>query len=105
MKLWHDNEKFINQPKEYKKVGMVSMNFPSNSGDLNPIETVWAKLRRDLAVKEFEDLKVGRVISKKAFKQRVSQLLASYSTQGLRRYVRFFVRRFSAQTTNETNQN
>ena len=47
--------------------------------DLSPIETVWAKLRKDLAAREFEDLKIGRVISKTAFKQRVAQLLASYS--------------------------
>ena len=45
-----------------------------NSGDLNPIETAWAELRKDLAEREFEDLKTGKVISKTAFKQRVSQL-------------------------------
>jgi len=82
LKLWHDNEKFLQQPKEYKKAGLVSMNFPPNSGDLNPIETVWAKLRKDLAAREFEDLKVDKVISITAFKQRVSQLLTSYSTAG-----------------------
>ena len=80
--MWHDNEKFIQQPKEYKKAGLTSMNFPPNSGDLNPIETVWAKLRKDLAAREFEDLKTGRVISKTAFKQRVAQLLTSYATPG-----------------------
>ena len=58
------------------------MNFPPNSGDLNPIETVWAKLRKDLGAREFEDLKSGRVISKTAFKQRVAQLLTSYSLPG-----------------------
>ena len=31
----------------------------TNSGDLNPIETVWARLRRDLAVREMADLKAG----------------------------------------------
>ena len=82
LKIWHDNEKFLQQPKEYKKAGLVSINFPPNSGDMNPIETVWAKLRRDLAAREFEDLKAGRVISIVAFKQKVSQLLTSYSTKG-----------------------
>lgn len=82
LKLWHDNEKFLQQPKEYKKAGLVSINFPPNSGDLNPIETVWAKLRKDLAAREFEDLKADKVISIVAFKQRVSQLLTSYSTAG-----------------------
>ena len=80
--MWHDNEKFLQLPKEYKKAGLTSVNFPPNSGDLNPIETVWAKLREDLAVREFEDLKCDKVISKTAFKQRVAQLLTSYSIPG-----------------------
>ena len=82
LKMWHDNEKFIQQPKEYKKAGLVSINFPPNSGDLNPIETVWAKLRKDLAAREFEDLKARKLISTTSFKKRVAQLLASYSTPG-----------------------
>ena len=64
--------------KEYKKAGLVSINFPPNSGDLNPIETVWAKLRKDLAAREFEDLRLGKMISTTVFKQRVSQLSHSY---------------------------
>ena len=80
--MWHDNEKFLQQPQAYKKAGLTSMNFPPNSGDLNPIETVWAKLRADLAVREFEDLRCDKIISKTAFKQRVSQLLTSYSMAG-----------------------
>ena len=82
LKMWHDNEKFLQQPKEYKKAGLVSINFPPNNGDLNPIETVWAKLRKDLAAREFEDLRLGKMISTTVFKQRVSQLLHSYSMAG-----------------------
>ena len=80
--MWHDNEKFIQAPKEYKKAGLTSINFPPNSGDLNPIETVWAELRKDLAVREFEDLKAGKVISVTAFQQRVAQNLIPYSIPG-----------------------
>ena len=69
-------------PKEYRRAGLTSISFPPNSGDLNPIETVWAKLRGDLAVREFEDLRCDKIISKTAFKQRVSQLLTSYSLAG-----------------------
>ena len=82
LKTRHDNERLLQQPKEYKKAGLVSINFPPNSGDLNPIETVWAKLRKDLAAREFEDLRLGKVISTTVFKQRVSQLLHSYSMAG-----------------------
>ena len=77
--LWHDNETFLNQPDVYKKHGMTSVKFPPNSGDLNPIETVWARLRRDLAVQEMADLQTGRSLSTCQYKRRASLLLASYS--------------------------
>ena len=80
--MWHDNEKFTQAPKEYKKVGLTSINFPPNSGDLNPIETAWAELRKDLAVREFEAWKAGKLISVTAFTQRMSQFLTSYSIPG-----------------------
>ena len=80
--MWHDNEKFIQAPMEYKKAGVVSVNFPPNSGDLAPIETVCAELRKDFAIREFEDLKMNKLISVTTFKQRVSQILTSYSTKG-----------------------
>ena len=70
LKMRHDNEGSIQQGEAYRKAGLISMNFFPNSGDLNPIETVWAQLRKDIAVREFEDLKHGRVVSKTAFEQR-----------------------------------
>ena len=79
VKVWHDNEGFLLVPSEYKRLGLQSMRFPPNSGDLNPIETVWARLRYDLAAREREDLKEGRELSSQQFKQRVSQLLTAYS--------------------------
>ena len=53
-----------------------------NSGGLNPIETIWAKLRKDLASREFEDLKADRVISKATFKSRAAKFLTSYGIAG-----------------------
>ena len=81
-KVWHDNEPVIVQPQKYKKAGLTSMLFPVNSGDLNPIETVWARLRKDMAELEFEDLKNDKIISVASFKKRVAQLLRSYSMPG-----------------------
>ena len=81
--MWHDNEPFLKQPEKYKKTGLTSMLFPPNSGDLNPIETVWARLRKDLALLEFEDLKNDKVIAVASFKKRVAQLLRSYSIPGI----------------------
>ena len=78
-KVWHDNEKFLIQPAMYKASGLQSVRFPPNSGDLNPVETVWAWLRKDLARREQEDFIAGRVISVSQFRQRAAQILNSYS--------------------------
>ena len=78
-KIWHDNEGFLLNPPIYRKNGMQSVRFPPCSGDLNPIETVWARLRMDLGVREMEDLHLGRHISVTQYRQRVGQLLTSYS--------------------------
>ena len=61
------------------RAGLQSVRFPPNSGDLNPIETVWARLRHDLSTRERGDLTAGRTLSTGQFKLRVSQLLTSYS--------------------------
>ena len=77
-KVWHDNEKFLLCPATYRRSGLDMVCFPPNSGDLNPIETVWAWLRRDLAAREQEDLAARRVLTVAKFKQRAAQLLNSY---------------------------
>ena len=76
--VWHDGEKFLQQPDLYRKHGLTLVRFPPNSGDLNPIETVWAWLRRDLALREQEDFSANRVITKVQFRQRAAQILKSY---------------------------
>ena len=67
--MWFDNEQFLKIDHEYNKFGLTAMRFPPSSGDLNPIENVWAKLRKDLAKREFEDLKNDTVITTLQFKQ------------------------------------
>ena len=44
--VWHDDENPLFAPAEYRKHGMQMVNFPTKSGDLNPIERVWAKLKQ-----------------------------------------------------------
>lgn len=78
-KVWQDNEKFLKTHPEYKAQGLEIINFPTNSGDLNPIETVWARLRKDLAEREQEDLQKGKTLTVAQFRARVAQLLQSYS--------------------------
>ena len=78
-RVWHDNEKFLLCPDVYRKEGLEQIRFPPNSGDLNPIETVWARLRKDLAAHEQEDLRQGKVPTAVQFKLRAAQILQSYS--------------------------
>lgn len=77
-KVWQDNERFLMQPQAYRKAGLVLVNFPPNSGDLNPIETVWAQLRKDLAKRGQDDFGAGRTLTMGNFRQRAAQLLKSY---------------------------
>ena len=80
--MWFDNESSLKIDNVYKRNGLVAHRFPPNSGDLNPIETVWAHLRKDLAKREFEDLKHDRIITTQQFKQRVAQILHSFGLVG-----------------------
>ena len=65
-----------------RQQGLEQVRFPPDSGDLNPIETVWAWLRRDLAEREQEDLAEGRVLTAATFRKRVAHLLNSYGVPG-----------------------
>ena len=80
--MWFDNETFLKIDSEYREHDLAVVRIPPSSGDLNPIETVWARLRRDLAKREFEDLKMDKIITVKQFRQRCSQFLTSYSLVG-----------------------
>ena len=77
--VWHDNERFLLCPDTYRQHGMSLHRFPPCSGDLNPIETVWAWLRKDLAKREQADLSDKRDLPPQQFQQRCYQLLNSYS--------------------------
>ena len=80
--MWFDNEASLKIDSTYCKHGLIANRFPPNSGDLNPIETAWAALRKELAEREFEDLKHDRIITPQQFRQRVAQILHSFSLAG-----------------------
>lgn len=77
--VWHDNERFLLCPETYKANGLTLVRFPPCSGDLNPIETVWAWLRRDLAIRERDDLAAGRYLTPRRYRLRCAQILQSYA--------------------------
>ena len=78
--IWHDNEKFLKQGEVYHECGLAMVNFPPNSGGLNPIETVWSQLRQELATREFDDIGNDKTLTAQQFRQRVSQILNSFQT-------------------------
>ena len=42
LKMWFDNEGFLKIDSKYHKHGLTAIRLPPNSGDFNPVETVWA---------------------------------------------------------------
>ena len=64
--------------KANKNTNFANTCFKSNS-HLNPIENVWAQLRKDLAVREQADLRAGRVLTKRKFRARAAHILQTYS--------------------------
>ena len=82
--MWHDNERFLLQPDVYADHGLELVRFPPSSGDLNPIETVRAWLRKDLAQREMTDLTAGKPAQTVGqFRARAAQMLRSYSAPKL----------------------
>ena len=73
-----DNETFLKIDAEYHRHGLTAMRFLPGNEDFNPSENVWNKLRKDLAIRESEDLKNDKIITNLQVKQKVSQLLTSY---------------------------
>ena len=73
--------KFLLQPSVYAEHGLSMKTFPPNSGDLNPIETVWTWLCKDLAKREMADLDDGRVLTTPEFRRRAAQILYSYESR------------------------
>jgi len=81
-KVWHDNEPFLKVPAEYRSRGMQMCLFPPNSADLNPIETVWARLRRRLHKKTMENCRGRRTVGRAGFVKRAAALLKEFGDDG-----------------------
>ena len=80
MKVWQDNERFLKCHVADRRAGLAIVTFPPNSGDLNPIENVWALLRKELAKRLLEVVTAGRLLTVSQFRQRASQILTSFET-------------------------
>jgi transposase len=80
-----DNESFLSAKKcalFYKSKGIVLLQIPPRSPDLNPIEMYWAWVRRQMRLKDLEDLRCRRpALGKTATKARVRALLRTKKAQ------------------------
>ena len=85
---WHvlcDNESFLHtrpSVRATQAAGVKIWRMPASSPDLNPVEKMWAWLRRKIRALDCEDLRKKRPpIGKTAFKARVRGILASKQAQ------------------------
>lgn len=80
-----DNEGFLSAKeckKFYKSKKIELLHVPRRSPDLNPIEMYWAWVRRQLRMKDLEDLRCRRpALGKMATKARVKALLKTKKAQ------------------------
>ena len=68
----------------YAKKNVRLVHIPPRSPDLNPIESFWGWLRKQLRLRDLEDLRRGRpALGKMAFKARVRALLRSQRAQAV----------------------
>ena len=52
----HPVHKSLNSLKFYKEKGIKVIDFPSYSPDLNPIENIWGKIKKQIMKKEYQTL-------------------------------------------------
>ena len=82
-----DNESFLSAKlirPLYKAKHIRLMHIPARSPDLNPIESVWGWLRRELRRRDLEDLRRKKpALNKAQYTQRVKEVLRTVKTQNV----------------------
>ena len=86
-RLLCDNESFLDAKVSkayYWKNRIQLLHIPARSPDLNPIESFWGWLRKELRRRDLEDLRLKRpALGRTAYKQRVKNLLRSRRAQNV----------------------
>ena len=54
----HPVHKSLNSLKFYKEKGIKVIDFPPHSLDLNPIENIWSKIKKQIMKKEYQTMAV-----------------------------------------------
>ena len=82
-----DNESFLRAKvvsQAHKESRVTLWHIPAKSPDLNPVERVWAWLRKKLRAMDLEDAsKKRKVLSKAAYRARVRRVLKTKKAQGV----------------------
>ena len=80
-----DNESFLNAKiirPLYKKNHIRLMPIPAHSPDLNPIESFWSWLRRELRRRDLEDLRLKKpALTKTQYRRRVQEVIRTVKAQ------------------------
>ena len=80
-----DGEKFLRAKAcktYYRKNGLELKVLPAKSPDLNPIESFWGWLRREMRLRDLEDLRKKRAaLGKLAWKKRLRNVLKTKKAQ------------------------
>ena len=82
-----DNESFLRAKtvaKAHRDSGVTLWKMPAKSPDLNPVERVWAWLRKRLRALDLQDaVAKKKVLSKAAYRARVRRVLRSKKAQAV----------------------
>ena len=80
-----DNESFLNAKiirPLYNKNRIRLMPIPAHSPDLNPIESFWSWLRRELRRRDLEDLRLKKpALTKTQYRRRVQDIIRTVKAQ------------------------
>ena len=86
-RLLCDNESFLSAKLVrplYKQRRIRMLHMTARSPDLNPIESFWGWLRRELRRRDLEDLRLKRApLNKAEYEQRVKQVLRTTKAQNV----------------------
>ena len=76
----HPVHKSLNSPKFYKEKDIKVIDFPPYSPDLNPIENIWGKIKKQIMKKEYQTLTVLMKDIEKEWDSITDNQLKNYSS-------------------------
>ena len=92
-----DNESFLCAPqaeRAHRAIRVRLWKIPPSSPDLNPVEKMWAWVRKQIIRMDLQDLRIGKpAVSRQGLKQRLQRLLAIRKAQATTRTIALGLRK------------